>query len=210
MKKFSVLLNEEQNSLIASITNNGDLILEDLPELDTYQYIGTLFNAIGKLDRTKQIKIFFNLKTLPFAFILLVLKIKSNTDIDINIYLKDMDTYEFIQEFLNADPNTTKSFFTQESEGINKNKYGKVFEDKEDSCDINIKKKFQKIKKELDQHEEIIKRDIYLKDVENNKYDDENIKRYLEIIKNTSKDNFVDLVENNLVHELRKLSIEIF
>jgi len=211
MKKFSIFLNSEENSLIASITKNGELILEDLPELDTYAYVGTLFNSFSKLNRKKPIKIIFNLKTMPFVFILLILKIKSNTGIDISIYLKDENTYNFIQDFLNADPDLTKSFFTKNSSNLSKNNYESVFKetDSETGCELNIRKKFQEVRKELDKNEEIIKNNIYLKDTEDIKHENEEMERYLEIIKNASNDNFTDDVENNLVKELRKLNIKL-
>lgn len=220
MKKFSIM--QKENTLLISIIENGNIILDELSEndenLDNYKYIGLLFNSIGKLNKNKPMKIIFNLKKLPFIFILLILKIKANTNIDIRLVITDSTTYDFIQEFINADPNETRNFFTKTTANLKDNKYNFSEDDADKEvkgvCEENIKNKFKNLKAELDKNQEQLKRKGFLDDVDLEanpeiKKDNEKIERYLEIIKNASSDNFIDNIENNFINELKKIQIDL-
>lgn len=210
---------QKENTLLISIVENGNIILDELSKndenLDNYKYIGLLFNSIGKLNKNKPMKIIFNLKKLPFIFILLILKIKANTNIDIQLVITDSTTYDFIQEFINADPNETRNFFTKTTANLKDNKYNFSEDDADkEVCEENIKNKFKNLKAELDKNQEQLKRKGFLDDVDLEanpeiKKDNEKIERYLEIIKNASSDNFIDNMENNFINELKKIQIDL-
>lgn len=226
--KFSIMENKNKNSVYVCIKKDGSILdtsntKEDWLNIsdgkNTYQYLGLLFNAIGNLDKDKLITIIYDMR-IPFAFILLILKIKASTKTKFRILINDKDTYDFIQDFINTDPKDTKNFFFKNSDNILKdNKYSNLDTDdtndtNESSCETGLKKKFKDLKTQLDKDQEILMRNELLKDSDNLDDDllskNENIQRQLNTIENISNDDFIDIMENNFTDELRKLNISLF
>jgi hypothetical protein len=218
MKKLSILCNLDKNSLYIGIRENGKIIHEPIED-SNYKYLGAIFNSIGKLNKDLPITVIFDFgdKNTPFAFLLLLLKIKVNTGINLNVYINDKDTYDFINEFINTDPMKTKEFFYKNSSDIDTNALNKDVKDPEDEtdCEKNLKDKFKDLKEQLDKDLENIKRTDFLKDLdvsENEEITMQNlrIQRDLNIIENLAEDNFADLMENNFTEELKKLNLSLF
>jgi len=225
--KFSIMRNEKKNSLYICLKKNNNILeiqKDDILNLsdkkDSYEYLGMVFNAIGTLNKEKLITIIYDMR-IPFAFILLILKIKASTGSKFQILMRDKDTYNFIQEFLEADPEETKEFFYKTSDNLLKdNKFANIEKEEinsdDSTCEIGLKDKFKKLKEELDKDQEILMRNELLKDTddsdlkENLRSKNEEIQRQLDTIKNISNDDFIDLMENNFTDELRKLKISLF
>jgi len=212
MKKLSILCNLDKNSLYVCLRENGKIIHEPIKN-SNYEFLGALFNSIRKLNKDLPITIIFDFgnSNTPFAFLLLLLKIKINTGIVLNVYISDKDTYDFINEFINTDPLETKEFFY-------KNNIDKSIiktSDKEKGCEKKLKDRFKELKERLDKDLENIKRNDFLKDSDISKNEDLmnlnlKIQRDLNIIDYLSEDDFSETMENNFTEELKKLNLSLF
>jgi len=114
IKKLAILKNNKENSLlITMVETTGDnenqesknhdvkIILDNIKEVNSYKIIGELFNSIGQLDKSKTIKLYFNLIKTPLAFILLAIKINVLAKSKIEIFMKDTETIKTFNNFLN-------------------------------------------------------------------------------------------------------------